>query len=657
MKKMRSNLLLIAVCAGTMLVACSENSDDVAGGAVEDMGIVARLDTVFVHDSIKVKVKDTVKVKVKDTVVVKDTVNKSDTVIVKDTVNSKDTVVVKDTVNTKDTVVVRDTVSSKDTAYIFKKGTVSGIAQKGPFVKGSSVKLFELDGKDSLKQTGRSFSDSVSSNDGSFKIKNVSVVSPYVQLTVTGAFRQELDGKKSGSSVTLRALSKVGGSNTTVNVNLITHLEYDRVAYLLKKNPRMDLSEAKSRAEKEIFAIFNIDADSFGYSEDLNIFGTEDANAALLAVSVMLSSNYSAKEVMDRLAALSADLAEDGTWDNKDALDSVATWAKNADLDGTLSTIRENILAWKVGEDVPDFEKYVRKFWREYLGLGDEFEEGKMYKSDTGSTYVFDNGDFRLANSRELYLNSGCTKQISKTLTSGFSKFSCKSGQWEFVLDTVNTTMAVDSRDTTFKYKTVAIGKQVWIRKNVSNIFQDPNYCSSGQIANCIYDGMTVRIHEALDGPVRNDSAYMDPSKGLCGGKTLDNCVLKEEHQGVCPDGFHIPRVSEFQELVKFVDMFNGDEKVAWSLRASWGWNDTKGKNRFGFDAYAAPWVTYDETTRQAKDNIEQASMLWVMPESKNNLEQNAVYFRISQDSVSFKQFDTNKHNLLYVRCVKNRKK
>jgi hypothetical protein len=85
-----------------------------------------------------VKVKDTVKVKVK----------------VKDTVSVKDTLVIKDTVKTKDTVVVHDTVSFKDSTLIIEKGSISGVSQKGPFAKGSSVTAFELDGTNELKQTG-----------------------------------------------------------------------------------------------------------------------------------------------------------------------------------------------------------------------------------------------------------------------------------------------------------------------------------------------------------------------------------------------------------------------------------------------------------------------------------------------------------------------
>lgn len=712
MKKMRSSLFVVAACAGAMFFACSESSDDLAGGAVEDMGIVAQIDTIFVHDSIKVKVKDTVKVKVKDTVVVKDTVNSKDTVVVKDTVNSKDTVVVKDTVNTKDTVVVRDTVSSKDTAYVFKKGSVSGVAQKGPFVKGSSVKLFELDGRDSLKQTGRFFKDSVSSDDGSFKIKNVSLVSPYVLVTATGAYRQEIDGKKSGSSITLRALSKVGGSNTTVNVNLITHLEYERVVYLLKKDSRMDLSEAKRRAEKEIFAIFNIDADSFGYSEDMDIFGAEEADAALLAVSVMLSADRSTQEIADRLTAISEDLAKDGTWDDEDTQDSIAIWAMNADLDGTLSTIRSNVASWKVGENVPDFEKYVRKFWSERFGIGEcgegvsvgtvktlpegvtanngksryicvdsagvgmvwrvaskieadtmglgrGYSEGYMRKGlvNTATMYVFDNGAFRVADERELYLNKGCTKKLQGTsFEYGRSAFVCSSGLWEFDLENTEKGIVPDRRDTTLHYNTVGIGSQVWMSDNVKYFFNDPSLCFLGQQANCMYHGATLPLYVALDGLVLKDTALTNPPKGFCGGSTLDNCVLKEEHQGVCPNGFHIPSKSEFVKLMEFVDLFNGSESIATSLKSEGGWiSESAGTNRFGFSAAAVGWEIYNGKTRE--EHISGAeSVFWVMPESKNDIYNNAVYFHVSS-SASFKKFSVNRDALLPVRCVENRSK
>ena len=58
MKNRLNKVLCLSAIMGAVLVGCSEDSESVAGGAVEDFGVVANLDTVFVHDSVKVKVKD-----------------------------------------------------------------------------------------------------------------------------------------------------------------------------------------------------------------------------------------------------------------------------------------------------------------------------------------------------------------------------------------------------------------------------------------------------------------------------------------------------------------------------------------------------------------------------------------------------------------------
>ena len=709
MKKMRSHFLVVAVCAGALCMACSEDSDAVAGGAVEDSGLVAYKDTVYIHDSIKVKVK------VRDTVVVKDTLKKE--VVVKDTVNTKDTlvfkdtVVVKDTVKTKDTVVVHDTVSRKDTAYVITKGTIFGVSQKGPFTKGSSVTVFELDGTNALKQTGRSFNGTISADNGSFKIKNVSLVSSYVHLTATGTFRDEISGGKSTTPITLRALSKLDGSRASVNVNLLTHLEYDRVAYLLEKNSRMDLSEAKRQAEKEIFAMFLIDADKFGYSEDLNIFGSEDADAALLAISIMLSGNRSVSEIMELLTALSQDMAEDGSWDDNGTLDSIAKWTQDFDLNGSLPKVRENILSWKIGSSVPDFEKFVRKFWTVHSGLGEcgknvslgslrflpkdstqsdsvgyicvdsatvgnvwrvanaidmdtlgygrRASEGQLRRGrvNTDSMYVYENGAFRKANEREVYLNLGCTSSMDSAIIYQHSAYVCRDGLWEFDASRSEKGYVVDTRDSN-RYATVGIGSQVWMAENVKNNFDTTMFCFLQETVNCLIYGASLDIGSALDGYyiAPHTDEYNNPPAGACGGKTSDRCVLKEEHQGVCPTGFHIPSRSEFSELIRFVDLFNGDEDVATSLKSKTGWTkeEDNGTDRFGFNALSAGWEYYN-----GQDRVEQTtgveSVFWVKPESTDAIFDRPMFFRIKGNSATFEQpIQKTGAELRYVRCLKN---
>ena len=68
--------------------------------------------------------------------------------------------------------------------------SISGVSQKGPFVKGSTVTAYELDGSKSLLQTGRSFSGTISQDDGRFNMSNVSLQSSFVRLSVNGYYRR-----------------------------------------------------------------------------------------------------------------------------------------------------------------------------------------------------------------------------------------------------------------------------------------------------------------------------------------------------------------------------------------------------------------------------------------------------------------------------------
>ena len=112
--------------------------------------------------------------------------------------------------------------------------------------------------------------------------------SQYAILEASGYYRDEISGKKSSGMVTLRALTDLS-NRKTVNINLLTHLEYERVMYLVNKK-KMSIADAKAQAEEEVLASFAIEGD-FGESEDLNIFESGDGNAALLAVSVLMQGD------------------------------------------------------------------------------------------------------------------------------------------------------------------------------------------------------------------------------------------------------------------------------------------------------------------------------------------------------------------------------
>ena len=243
---------------------------------------------------------------------------------------------------------------------------VAGVSQKGPFVTGSAVTVQELDGI-TLKQTGKSFKGSIKSDKGDFAIKDINLQSQYAILEASGYYRDEISGKKSSGTVMLRALTDLS-NRKTVNINLLTHLEYERVMYLVTEKKK-SIAEAKEQAEKEILASFGIDGD-FAESEDLNIFKSGDGNAALLAVSVLMQSDVDVAGLTERMGKFSIALAEGGSWDDADTKTAIADWACDVDLKGTLANIRRNVENWKYADSVPAFEKYVTNFWWNNYGLG-----------------------------------------------------------------------------------------------------------------------------------------------------------------------------------------------------------------------------------------------------------------------------------------------
>ena len=246
---------------------------------------------------------------------------------------------------------------------------VSGYSQKGPFINGSKVTVIELESGRTLNQTGNTFESKIQSDDGQFKLNARMMVSQYVELHAEGYYRNEVSGINSEAPLTLYALTDVrkrdGG---IVNINLLTHLEYHRVVYLVKEK-KMKVSAAKDSAEKEIFGLLNINSKDFFSSEDLNIAGSSEGDAALLAFSVMFQGNRGVADLTKLLTDVATDIEKDGSWDNATAKAEIADWAENADATDRLETIRANVGGWGLSSMVPNFEKYIRSFWAQEYGL------------------------------------------------------------------------------------------------------------------------------------------------------------------------------------------------------------------------------------------------------------------------------------------------
>jgi len=249
---------------------------------------------------------------------------------------------------------------SSSSGGTIKKAKITGVFQKGPFVQGTTATLNELD--NDLNPTGRPYQTLITDDKGTFELRNVELVSPYAHLIASGFYRNEVTGNKSAAPIALQAIVNVT-DRENVNVNVLTHLEYYRVLDLVDSG--MTVKAAKKKAQKEIFAIFGIDSDSFKDSEDMSIFGTSESDAALLAISVLLLGNLSEADFTQRLMNLAQAVRNGTTWSEEEKA-RIADWAYGANL----GSIKSNILAWGLSDAIPAFEKYVYGFWTSAYGLG-----------------------------------------------------------------------------------------------------------------------------------------------------------------------------------------------------------------------------------------------------------------------------------------------
>ena len=448
-----------------------------------------------------------------------------------------------------------------------KDWEVAGVSQKGPFVTGSSVTVQELDGI-TLKQTGKSFKGTIKSDKGDFAIKDINLQSQYAILEASGYYRDEITGKKSTGTVTLRALTDLT-KRKTVNINLLTHLEYERVMYLVTEK-KMSIAKAKAQADEEILAAFGIDVD-FGKSEDLNIFESGDGNAALLAISVLMHADADVAGLTERMGEFSIAIAEGGDWEDADTKAVIADWACDADLKGSLANVRDNVEGWKYADSVPAFEKYVTNFWWDNYGLGQctSKREGdtkrnvnklsKMYNE----YFVCEGGRWHIPGEEPASSSSG-NEPGSSSVDSGEPVFG-------------ELTDARDGR----VYKTVKLGSQEWMAENL-NYAAEGSLCYEDDEKNCEKYGRLYNWEVALDTSNRG-----------C-GDNFSGCRLRSDfhpREGICPDGWHVPEHAEWDTLFAYADAHGEGESAGDALQAYYRddyLEKTYSSDRFGFNVVPA---------------------------------------------------------------------
>ena len=539
--------------------------------------------------------------------------------------------------------------STEDAGIIaIKNLDVAGLTQKGPFVKGSAVTVQGIDCK-TLKLTDEHFEGSVKSDKGDFTVKEVSLKSTCALFEVTGIYRSEITGKKSSKELTLHALTDLK-DRENVNINVLTELEYERLLHLVTEKGKK-FAEAKEQAEKEVLAAFDI-AGSFEAFENLNIFEAGDENAALLAVSVMMQAETDDAGLAKRIEKFEDSFAESGKWKDSDTKKVISEWAVEASANGKLDSIRKNVEAWNDGDKVATFEKFIEAYadgdsivlssssFRSSSSTEPALSSAGEIEDLSGSSSSSDNTTNSCAGVES---SSSATSSSASDLVSSGEESSSSVGEFDWSIPKeaylnpdISYGEITDARDGQV-YKTVKIGNQTWMAENLNyaDSVKTPSllghsWCHDNDPKKCKVAGRLYDWAAAID----TEKLYDDGDGIDCGIGAY--CEVPDNTQGICPDGWHLPKSAEWKTLLAAAGTEN--------LKSQWGWlDDEAGTDSVGFSAVA--YGCRKKSTGLNRDVGEEA-YFW---SATDDSEVHAYSYRMSRGVKSdYKDYGFS------IRCVKN---
>ena len=302
--------------------------------------------------------------------------------------------------------------------------TVYGLAQNGPYADSSVVKLTVLD-ESTLESTEQVFTGMVEGGFGGYSVKAESLKSNIARVSVTGKYLEAKSGRLSEKELTLYALTDLN-VHDSVNVNLFTTLEYERVRELVK-NKKLSFADAKKQARNELLDAFHVAIKdekgndvNFDDPEKWSVYGirdieNRDEDKVLMGLTAIFSS-YSGNSFESFVKDFAEDFAKDGKWDSDSTRRKIANAAYNLNVSilsgdviipANLDAIRNTMTKWRsiyttgfdlsdlAGGILPDFESVIDGFWLAEYGLDkcDNSNLGTVAKTSFGSYFTCKNDD------------------------------------------------------------------------------------------------------------------------------------------------------------------------------------------------------------------------------------------------------------------------
>ena len=208
--------------------------------------------------------------------------------------------------------------------------------------------------------------------------------------------------------------------------------------------------------------------------------------------------------------------------------------------------------------------------------------------SDSKSSSSVKSGDSS-SSSKDKSSSSVSSSSSVKSSSSSSVKQSSSSVGFIDPDDVVTGTMT-DSRDNKV-YKTVTIGRQIWMAENLNYAYTDVFYkrdnytsdstswCYDNDPANCAKYGRLYTWAAAMD-----SLGKWSKNGKKCG--YIASCSPTYPVRGICPKGWHLPSKEEFGTLIMAVGDSSTNGTV---LKSTDGWsNHGNGTDAFGFSALPA---------------------------------------------------------------------
>lgn len=210
---------------------------------------------------------------------------------------------------------------------------------------------------------------------------------------------------------------------------------------------------------------------------------------------------------------------------------------------------------------------------------------------------------------------------------------------WDFMSRDATYTTFIDKRDNQeYRALTIKIGtyNQTWMAQNL-NLDADGSYCYDNSGKNCDKYGRLYTWAAAMD----SAAAYTNTGKGCGMGVACDkmgNVV------GVCPEGWHLPSLEEWNSLVTYV---GAGSPTSSQFKTKIGWNKGfGGSDDYGFSAVPGGYMTSDFVSGDAGE----MAAFWSTDEADDEV---AKAMTLDYDTEPHLNNQFYKNYALSVRCVK----